>query len=340
MLKFHLDIVDEKSGYHVHINSQTVAYFDEYAVISYNITDAGLYYLHVRMTYNHSKTLDILGSPFSPTYYPNKPYGLTTKCTGIGLRHGTKGTSIPFEVLLKDRYGNQLTASGHRLYVRLLGDDDFEQRYSMIPRCVDIHNGKFMCHYTAKYSGLHNVVVKILNTSISEVTTNGGTGLVAQYFTNDIPALSDPLFVENVDNIDYVWPTGALLIQSDLIPPFQDLSFMGQSVLYSGYIVSPYDDSFFISCATQNINATIFIDDVLVFDTAAGISSSVLFQNQSAYSISVSLTTYRSNSTVASAAATLQWRRPSMSFPIVIPKFYLYNNVDEVAYSPFQVKVV
>ena len=61
----------------------------------------------------------------------------------------------------------------------------------------------------------------------------------------------------------------------------------GQSVLWTGFIVPPRSEDYSIQLRLVGMSGSIYIDNVLVFDSQASISESVRFQASSAYAITV-----------------------------------------------------
>jgi len=245
-------------------------------------------------------------------------------------------------------YNNNLITGGNRFYARLQGDASFQNlRQDVTPTCEDTQNGRTICTYSPTNVGTHQLTIRLLNNSL---TRPGGLGLNAKYYTTVDGAMndrSDEAFSRIDPVVQFTWSSGLVVPTNDVkinvgssaAPRTVPLSKGGQSIRWDGYLISPRNDYFGIVARSINLNSSVYIDDVLVFDTVSGISASVAMLQDSAYHIRV----------VTSAAPTLNQAPVARSIDLrwstatvrenPIPQFFLYDSAEEIALSPFPVNV-
>jgi hypothetical protein len=286
-----------------------------------------------------SKSKQIIASPFQITVYPSKADPSLTVCRGVGLRQATANRSAHFEIQLYDTFKNNLITGGNRFYVRLEGDASFQHlRQDVIPVCQDTQNGRTTCTYTAAHARAHQLTIRLLNNSL---TQPGGLGLTATYYTNADAATDgrmQPTYMRVDPTVQFVWPHGQL-IPSEHLPAgaVVPVTSGGQSVRWDGYLVSPRDDTFHIVARTSHLNASVYLDDVLVFDSLAEISAPVVLVQDSAYRIRI-IASVATRSAEVERAIDLRWSTATVrEYPI--PRFFLYDSATDIALSPFPVKV-
>mmetsp|Transcript_27684 Transcript_27684/g.46479 ORF Transcript_27684/g.46479 Transcript_27684/m.46479 type:complete len:148 (-) Transcript_27684:193-636(-) len=121
----------------------------------------------------------------------------------------------------------------------------------------------------------------------------------------------------------------------------------GQSVRWDGYLVAPRTAAFWIVARTVLVNASVYIDDALVFDTALGISAPIDLVQDAAYAIrvvAVALNTEASidipadSPVVSEKSIDLRWATGTIR-EYSIPPFFLYDSATDIALSPFPVNV-
>lgn len=286
----------------------------------------------------------IIASPFQVTIAPTKADPALTVCRGVGLRQASAGgnRSTSFEIQLYDEFNNNLITGGNRLYVRLEGDAAFLQpRQDVIPSCQDTQNGRSVCTYAPVYRGVHQLTIRLLN---NVITHPGGLGLTASYYASTDGAMDQhesSMFARIDPTVQFTWPGGNIIpsaaLASDKSIP---LSRAGQSVRWDGYLVSPRSDVFHIVVRTSSLNASVYLDDRLIFDTASGIDTSVQLVLDAAYHLRV--VAFSANNDVGGGvsfrAIELRWSTPTIR-EYSIPKFFLYDSATDVALSPFPVTV-
>ena len=119
---------------------------------------------------------------------------------------------------------------------------------------------------------------------------------------------------------------------------YSPLKSNGQSVRWNGYLVAPGSDLFNITAATVDINVSIYLDDVLLFDSESGVSVSVYLQRSAAYRLKV--IGYTSVLSLDGPISLfLKWCSTTSSRYTEIPQSILYSSAQQIAYSPFSVIV-
>lgn len=345
---------------------------DGNATTTYNITRAGVYDMTVTMSINGSAPAQINGSPYRIVIVPAPAYAANTVCRGVGLRHATPGRQYSFEVQLFDRFNNAHIVGGEKLYVRLIGSGGFHASRVITPVGTDMRNGKYIFTYTPTYSGPHELVVRLLNNSVS---TTGGLGLTGAYFGGgdaggvagiggdsefvatavtgtSLPAeLNMVPVVTRIDRqVYFSFPKGYVIPTYDYEKAHADtwtpttgntLAFSSGYIRWSGYLVSPRTDIFTFAVHTKHLNATVYIDSGLVYDSVTGITNSVALTTNAAYQIVVEawINALSSAAPYEAAFIELVWSTPVIQPPALINRYYLYDSANEIAYSPFPVNV-
>merc|ERR1711959_411815 len=137
----------------------------------------------------------------------------------------------------------------------------------IIPTCVDQLNGKYMCSYQASYPGPHELHIKLLNYSTSQP---GGLGLHAAYYAGVSAGDGTPEFAPDVvhridPGLSFSWATGYAL------PLFSIggrlLRTGAQFIRWDGFVLSPRSDNFTFSIEADMIDTTLYIDNVLIWDS-------------------------------------------------------------------------
>jgi hypothetical protein len=203
----------------------------------------------------------------------------------------------------------------------------------------------------------------------------GGSGLVGNYHASSDPlnphSNSAPILTTIDKSLSFSWPSGVIFPTSNnaadissrinasvnsgtipaIVPAAEDLSAIaggrlpltleGQSVLWTGYLVSPRSDRFAIFARTNHFDATIYIDSKLVFDSSTGLQSSIQLVAEASYALVIVGRSTRSalaNSPTSPALFNLMWSTPTIK-PSSISSFFLYPFAQHVAQSPYPVEV-
>jgi hypothetical protein len=111
----------------------------------------------------------------------------------------------------------------------------------------------------------------------------------------------------------------------------------GQSVRWSGYLVAPRSDSFHIVAVVQNLNVTVFLDSVLLFDNSLGLSNSISLVADASYALIV-VASRDPSALQAVVSIDLRWSTAGVR-EHTVPTFFLFDSAKEVALSPFPVRV-
>jgi hypothetical protein len=341
---------------------------DTLARISYNLTTAGEYLVDVKL-YNDEH---IVGSPFRLTIRPSKAAASSTVVRGLGKRDATVGHTALFEITLKDIYNNTCFNGGDNLHIRLHGSHRREDRDQVItPVCVDIQDGTYLCSYTPTIPGSYHLRIHLLE---SPMDHPGGSGLLAKYYTDseavlfhgssDSAGKPSPLLTRTDKNIDFSWPGGFELAVkpgddvNHMTDAFQSRTFTsddfysGIHISWEGFVVAPISTNFVFKAPASNFNMSIYIDNVLVYDTLENelgkptTYSSVVYDSTFSvpllagcvYDIRVIAHRHPHNRGLQSSFIQLTWSTPTVR-TTVIPSFFLYEKSTEVAYSPFPVTV-
>ena len=346
------------------------------ATIYYNITTAGSYDMYVSMAINGTNTASALnssdissvnqtipidytvaanrnirsidetmvspiaGSPFHIIVAPSKASSYHTRARGLGLRQAVVNKKYTFEVDIYDSYANLLITGGTRLYTRLVGDRSHNTDETVVPSCVDFQNGRISCSYIPLYSGMHQLVVRIVNQTNNMA---GGQGLMGKYYS-DTQQLAANLVYSRIDpKISFSWPDGLITNKSYLS--------LGQSIRWDGYVLAPRTDLFYFRIHSRNVNTTVYIDEMLVFDSFVGITNEVNLIANSVYAIHIEAVIsprYYSSTTPSAFDSVnvnnqeveleLVWATPTINWGIV-SSFFLYDSAEDLLLSPYPVQV-
>lgn len=120
-----------------------------------------------------------------------------------------------------------------------------------------------------------------------------------------------------------------------------------QSIQWSGFIYIPRTDTFAFSTnidasgyATDVVVTSIYVDDVLIYDSISDINKPLRLLSHTVYKIQM-ITVFdpaiRHNN--KPIGVTLRWSSPLMPW-VVIPQFYLYDSSTPLLYTPFPIDVV
>lgn len=316
-----------------------VSILEETIVVTYNMSRAGKYVMHVKLatTANPDQIADILGSPFTPILSTGKVYPPTTICKGFGIKQAAQLRAATFDVNLHDVFNNAVGSGGTKFYMRLVGDNSYTSHDDVIPTCKDYQNGKYHCSYTPLHSGYHELVVKVLNGSFSHP---GGNGLTGRYYDSDsgvIDSFTLPLLTQIDPVLDLAWPNGSL-VPSPLRDGVRTMLSTGSYVRWDGFVVAPRTEEFLFTVQTVNLNATVYIDSFLVFDSAKSLSFPISLVFGSAYTIAVTASS-SPNRYNAPASLTLLWSANTLR-QSVVDQFFLFDSAEEIPLSPFPVAVV
>lgn len=333
--------LDSVTDSEVQPNTITTLYTQSNATTSYNFTKAGHYFLHVNLSADGGATSSpVVDSPFSVTVFPAKADATLTVCRGVGLRQASTNFIASFEVQLYDSFRNNLIIGGDKLYVRLIGDANFQSRsIPVVPTCTDTNNGRYIFKYQPMQNGTHQLVVRLLNKTFKAI---GGNGLTGHYFTSSA-AIEDSVvpYLQRIDPlVRFTWENGFIIPRRDDHSNDVELRAAGQSIRWSGYLVAPRTDLFFITAHTMNLNVTVYLDGKMVFDTHTTEPLPVPFIVDAAYEIIVEV---KVESSLASSdlrrSIDLRWYTILLPRESTIPTFYMYHAADEVVLSPFPVTV-
>jgi hypothetical protein len=319
----------------------------------------------------------ILASPFHLLISPIAAAYEKTTCRGLGLRQAILNQTTSFEIQLYDIFHNKLIVGGNKFYIRFHGDaNQTHSNLATPPICTDTQNGRYICQYTPIYPGSHQLSIGLL---IGNTSHPGGDGLVAQYYhyydgahngysqqslivdVDDTPTLTmagtvgsisssvgSPIFTQIEPTINLLSSTGFFLPDSSLtelnlnqtgIKTPLHMMIAGQAIQWSGYLVAPRTDRYSISMTLKNMNASIFLDHILIFDNIAGILNPVNLIQNAAYRIRVEAGTRIQSDWISLAlSATLVWSTENMRLH-PISQFFLYSRFAELPLSPFPVVV-
>jgi hypothetical protein len=216
--------------------------------------------------------------------------------------------------------------------------DPIVQSDAVIPNCIDNQNGKYLCSYSSKYPGPHELQIKLLNYSTSEP---GGNGLRVKYMTktSSFESQFDNVKLVESENFDkefsYSWPTGLTFFKDKYSSSVSKLS--GQYIEWSGYITFPRSDVFFFQVETNRLNVSIYVENELVFDNVLNISAKFSALQGPAYKIYLDA---RINPEDIHSSLNLRVFWGTSSMPVsLISKFFLFDEAFEIIASPFSIKV-
>ena len=321
----------------------------------YNITQSGLYYMNVDISVpfvttqivnnNIVKTSapyisPIIASPFSVTMNSRIfPDPSRTVCKGNGLRQASVNKTAAFEIRLYDIYDNPLTVGGNKFYIRLIGDAKFDTiNLPVVPLCSDKQNGIYNCLYSPHYHAYHHTVISVLQCS-ADTTTAGGCGLLGSYYTyldGSIRNSSTPEVIRVDSNVNMQWTNGYIIPQNNTSQGGLRLRSAGQSIRWDGYLVSPRTDLFNLTAIVTSLNASVYCDNQLVFDSFSGYQVPVQFIQNSVYQIRIVTSTKIQTDSITSI--NFMWSTGTIK-AYTIPSFFLYPYAEEINSSPFPVIV-
>lgn len=290
--------------------------------VTFQLTRAGTYSLSIKLNGRA-----VLASPFAITISPAPADALMAVCRGLGVRQASTNRSAAFEIALHDRFQNALVVGGGKFFIRLQGDADFiSSSLAVTPACVDNLDGTTSCSYLPVYPGPHHLMVKLLRQPVDHP---GGAGLLGSYYDSADGARSGQS--ARIIRID---PMVSFAWNDTLLPSAQPQT--GQSVRWEGYLVPPRTARYTLTVAAQGVQAMIFIDSQLVFDSLSKISRTVDMLASAAYAIKMIVTSAAGSAGMKTAE--LRWSSPSIR-QTSVSQFFLYDGAQEVAHSPFPVVV-
>jgi hypothetical protein len=362
-----------------HVHSINYTYLEagmHSTMVTYNLTIAGEYEMYIWYGDNVNGTAEpLLGSPYYTYVMPGKAYANNVICRGIGLHFAYTNVDWNFEVQLFDAFQNNLITGGDKLYVRLLGDSDFNGEMKNVPRCRDTLNGRYACTYQVNNTGYHELDIRVVNASIDQP---GGLGLVASYYSAPVPmrnnmysaesentvaqlvALKAPTVVQIDSMVSKSWPSGYIIPVPSIdvardgttvngtIPngygavPGGSNEYMasgrhiGQAVVWQGFISPPRDDTFKFWLRLKSMSGSVYLDQELVYDSVEDIQTEIVLQASSVYEIRVEAAV--TTTTKSTVAIDLMWSTPVVKWS-KIPSFFLYDSAESVFLSPFAIEV-
>lgn len=310
-----------------------------------------------------ANSLPVVGSPFRITVFPGFASAATSLAKGVGLRQGAVDQSVAFEILIRDSFKNDLKVGGDKLYVRLVGGSTFSGAKPIIPDCRDKMDGKYRCEYSAEYPGRHELQIRLLTSQAAlsgdpQKSGPGGGGLQGSYFSSHAPQTSDVVVttaggtetvlskrepaVARVDKkIAFSWPTGHILpiIAESTSTDGHSIGMVstGQFVRWEGYVVPPRDDQYTFLALTVHMNASVYIESELVFDTSADIALVIHLLPDVAYEIRIEAQVLPMAYNMP-VSIELVWQTPTVK-QSQVGQFFLYPSAENLAYSPFPVIV-
>ena len=334
------------------------------ATVRYNITSAGNYSVAVLVN-----GVDILGSPFFLTIRPASAAPDKTVVRGLGKSVATVQREAQFEVVIKDMFNNVISNGGHRLFVRLFGSHRREDsKQVVVPHCKDGLDGKYNCRYIPHLPGQHELKVMLLS---SPADHPGGSGLWGYYYShfggvdlawNGTTEELRPIVARVDPSIDFYFPTGFFLdvtrsersqnIVGDAVERVYTSSdfVSGVRIVWEGYLVSPFSDEVSFKVISSHFNATVFIDNTLVFDSTyddlntrdyrsfLAPKSTVTMATSSVYAIKVEALSPPESIVGTDVTLKLTWST-STTRESVVPSFFLFHTAEDVLFSPFPVEI-
>ena len=339
--------------------------------ISYLLMRSGSFMMSISLSTEAGSTDQVVGSPFSIVVVPDIPAASFSKCRGRSLTDllTAKNENQSFTVTLFDKYSNRVRTGGAKLYIRLEEGGGVvingTGAVDLLPTCEDGNDGTHSCSYRPTVQGPH--LLRVLLLSGQGQDRPGGDGLLAQYFDTAYPAQGIAPVLARVDgNIHFVWPSGRIYPFNDGTGVNLAVSISGetstygdrdrdrgsyrengQSVSWTGYLVCPRSDLYRLSARIMNMNASIFLDSQLVFDSTLenGLMPSVQMEPGNAYRLLVVAhiipSSYASSSQptdVRPVEIALMWAARSFHISVV-PGFFLYSSGEDLPGSPFRINV-
>lgn len=331
------------------------------AKVTYNITYSGTMQMYVRLCpmsesnqSNTSACVNIGDSPALIVRYPSKPCPRNTRAQGSSLIKSSADELSSFELQLFDIYKNRYNMSDIIFFIRLYGEVssavNASSTYLDIPYCQGQGHGRYICFYNAKYKGLYELDVKLLNSSIESL---GGQGVVIEYYSAVDLDNNHPILVSSLPSIDISLPLGNLIPSRSLSLGYATLPVqgVGQGVRITGYLVAPSTDSYSFQIISNNLNVTLFLDDNILWDSESchsydypamqgGYSTcfaGLSLRGNSSYKLTLKATTL--NEIDYPISLKLLWKSSQDSNYRIIPKYYLYDSAESISHSKFRILV-
>lgn len=321
--------------------------------VEYSFLKAGTYWMTVQVGYaNGSRVFvtqdHVASSPFAIVLSSSEPETNRGIARGLGLRQANASIPATYEIQLYDHFGNKIAVGGNKFYLRLVGDSNFTQAqrvFNVVPRCRDTQNGRYICDYTALHPGPHELVMRLLKGNSNHP---GGNGLRAFYFNSrdgaNIASRQSPILTRIESTVELYAANGYIIPPESLIAGFPTMSLspvlnlveMGQSIRWTGFLIAPRTDNFRLTMVVRNLNATIYFDNALVFDSWTQISYEVSLIQHSAYALRIEVATNVLHEIEVSGS--LLWSTPSVrQHPV--STFFLYTDAEDFPLSPYPVVV-
>lgn len=346
---FAVHFYDTTTGFEVAYSSLNATYSASGILAEYRILTAGVYHMVVLLN-----DTAIVGSPFYNVINPSTAFASSIVCSGLGLQQAVTNQPTLFRMQMFDVYQNPLVVGGNKFYVRLVGVD--WRHNTVVPVCEDLLNGVYICRYTPTFPGKHELRVKLLKGSSSGP---GGNGLIGVYDLHPFLASGVSGQTASVTVRDkqllFSWPGGfgAAVINklaSDLaslagssvpISRADAWPSMAMSVRWSGHLVTPINGIFQLSIATDYFNATVYLDEVLVFDSATGLTSHVHCVKDSTHELVITAEAIVDMNSEAPKEPTyfkFLWATEQMR-ATPVPSIFLFEAAQDIHLSPFPVVI-
>ena len=165
----------------------------EFHKISYSVSLAGVYLLHVRL---RQQAMPLTGSPFLLKVEPDEPYGPSTVLDGSGF--GEAGEWNVFMIQAKDRVGNSVTKGGCQILCSISGGEEVQTNV------VDKLDGRYELHVMSRKPGSFQLHASIdglplkgspatftFRSTIPDMASTELTGAGLQVFKQNEPAIVD-----------------------------------------------------------------------------------------------------------------------------------------------------
>ena len=327
------------------------------ALITYNLTRIGGCMCHVTFNlgaFGGSSSLPVLELNML-LERPSASHCLTNILLSTGQNGVPVGSNLTFTVTTRDAFLNPYPVSNLTLYIRILGEPTTTavttgatgDIYSILntPTCTDLTSSSNLvtCTTLVTYSGPHQIVTRLLNTSYPLYS---GNGLSGYYFTS-LPhpqgALQDTAYYTQID------PTITLTASSSsegsiCTPVGADgrVPYLCacHSAVWTGYLLIPRTGPYrFRIQGDDSVTSEVYIEDGQNYDSSNTNRDDVvnLIQGVS-YTIKVYIQSYN---TLLHTSATLQWVYGNARVRewVSIPQTYMYNTAEDVYTSPMVVNI-
>lgn len=331
----------QSNGDLVQPKNLTFERFQHSIIVHYIMNIADHFHMYVNIASNELENVVALGgSPFRVIISPIAPKSELARVSGIGLRQATMNMSNVFEIQLFDQFSNPLLIGGNKFWTRLVGDSDFTSfDIKVTPECIDQLNGHYLCSYTPKFSGSHRLLLQLLEANYSHP---GGNGLLAKYFHGMIHPNSQPNIIQIDSKVQLNSADGFIipfsLDKTNVSSDFIRIRDIGQSVIWSGFLVAPRSDQFTFSADSNNLNVSVYLDDVLVFDNKRELQSiPVTLKQSSSYAIRVEASSMKREENDL-VYLDLLWSTPTVRSHS-ISEFFLYPKASNIGVGSFPVTV-